>query len=72
MSQEYQEPYEVLGVTKAGEIGELIDTLKLLVDNDPRGKEIGEITAVHIGNSFVEIELRKFADGTREYALRAL
>lgn len=71
MAQEYQEEYEVLGVTRVGEIGEMIDALKLLVDADPRGKETGEATAVQIGNCFVEIEARKFADGTREYALRA-
>jgi len=64
--------YKVVSTVKCGEIGEMLDQLYKMKEEDPRGESVGEVVAVHIENKFVQLELREFEDGTREVALSGI
>lgn len=53
-------------------MGDLIDFLTACVKEDPRGKDVARVTAVHIDNRYVGAELRQFEDKTRELALKGV
>lgn len=66
------EKFKVIDTGKCETLYDLFMFLKKHVEADERGKNVGEATAVHIDNKYVHIELRQFADGTREYALKGV
>lgn len=66
------EPYTIVNTRKCETVQDLLDDLYELCEKDPRGENVGQATAVHINNKYVQIELREFADGTREFALSSV
>lgn len=54
------------------EAHELLQFLFDCIAQDGRGHSIARVTAVQIDHKYVHIELREFADGTREYALKGV
>lgn len=63
------EAFRVVEQKKCEQVHELIQFLFNGISQDKRGHDVARVTAVHIGNKYVHVELREFADGTREYAL---